>query len=184
MIEEDHLKKLFDRVRPEITLEDAPEGHTHRFVDRLNNEKANTAKQKKLFWKPLSIAASVIVLLGIGILLLKPVAPEEIDLASVSPEMQETQSFFTMTIHQELEKLKSIETADTKKLVDDALKQLVILEKEYSKLKIDLKTSGNNKLVIHGMINNFQKRIEILQDVIAQIDNINKLKLSSNETIL
>jgi len=106
------------------------------------------------------------------------------NLASVSPEMEKTQSFFVTTIHQEVEKLKSLEDEDTKNLVIDALNRLDLLEKDYEKLEEDLMNSGNDKRVINAMINNFQSRIDILERVITTIEEIKTLKANRNETIL
>ena len=91
-----------------------------------------------------------------------------------------TQDFFTSTIALELTKLNNERSPETEALINDALKQLDILEKDYNKLKIDLTESGNDKRVIYAMITNFQNRIEILQNV---MQNIEEVKQYNQETI-
>jgi hypothetical protein len=98
--------------------------------------------------------------------------------------MQQTQSFFTSAINQELETIQSLQTPETKRLVDDAITQLTILETEYQSLKIDLKKSGQDKRVIYAMITNFQSRIDLLKEVASQIDELKNLKYNSNENLL
>jgi septum formation inhibitor-activating ATPase MinD len=68
--------------------------------------------------------------------------------------------------------------------VDDALKQVAILENKYVGLKKDLVQSGNDKRVIYAMISNFQNRINLLQQVIKKIEEIKNLKINRDETIL
>lgn len=180
----DAMKDMFARLKDELETQEPTAGHKNRFADRLQQRAASKEKKQSWFsWRPLSIAASVIILLGIGLTFLQT-APQDADLASVSPEMEQTQSFFTGAINQELAALQDLETPETKKMVDDALEQLTILETEYKSLKIDLKQSGQDKRVIYAMIVNFQSRIDLLKEVAAQIDELKNLKNNSNENLL
>lgn len=180
----DAMKDMFTRLKDELETQEPATGHKNRFADRLQQRIAAQEKKTSWFsWRPLSIAASVIVLLGFGLFFIEA-EPQEADLASVSAEMQQTQSFFTGAINQELEALQSLETPETKKMVDDAIKQLTILETEYKSLKIDLKKSGQDKRVIYAMIANFQSRIDLLKEVALQIDELKNFKIERNENIL
>ena len=105
------------------------------------------------------------------------------DLASISPEMKETQTFFTNAIALEIDKLQQETSPEFKQLVDDALEQINKLETEYEKLKLDLTSSGEDKRVIYAMITNFQNRIDLLENVLEQIEEIKQLKNSNNENI-
>lgn len=182
MKQKDSIERLFERHQGNFDLENPPSGHQGRFMEKLETFNSNKS-QKRNWWKPLSIAASIAVLITVGFLGYNP-EPTSADLAKVSPEMEKTQSFFVTTIHQEIEKLKSLEDSDTQKLVDDALTRLETLEKDYEKLKIDLVNSGNDKRVIAAMIANFQSRIDILEQVITTIEEIKTLKANRNETII
>ena len=94
---------------------------------------------------------------------------------------EETQNFFTLTISEELLKLNEERSPETEKLINDAMKQMEILEKEYESLKIDLTESGDDKRVIYAMISNFQNRIELLQNVLEKIEEVKQLKQNENE---
>ncbi|MGB1308359.1 MAG: hypothetical protein ACPG6B_05580, partial [Oceanihabitans sp.] len=98
------------------------------------------------------------------------------DLASISPEMAETQNFFTTTIASELTKLEKETNPEAKILIQDAMLQIIRLEKQYTNLKEDLLESGDDKRVIYAIISNFQNRIDILQNTLKQIENIKQLK--------
>jgi len=102
-------------------------------------------------------------------------------LASVSTEMSQTQTFFTTAISDELLKLKNARTPETETLINDAMKQMAILEKDYESLKIDLTKSGDDKRVIYAMILNFQTRIEVLKNVMETIEQVNQLKQKNHE---
>lgn len=181
-MKKDKITELFTSLEGTFDVHETPEGHEKRFLERLNNHKAGT-RSKNNWWKPLSIAASVIIVIGLGFTL-RGASPDQADLASVSPELQQTQTFFTTAINNEIEKLKSFKTPETKALVDDALEQITILEKEYQQLKIDLVESGNDQRVIYAMIANFQSRIDLLEQVVIMIQDIKNLKSDENETTI
>jgi DNA polymerase II small subunit/DNA polymerase delta subunit B len=121
------------------------------------------------------------VIIGIGFTFLNTPSVDAGELASVSPEMEQTQTFFTSTINKELQTLKGFEAPETKALVDDALKQMEVLEAQYEILKVDLVESGNDKRVIYAMISNFQSRIELLEQVITTIEEVKNLNNTKNE---
>ena len=58
------------------------------------------------------------------------------------------------------------------------MKQLERLEKDYESLKKQLIERGDDKRILHAMVTNFQLRIELLESVLIQIDEI---KLFKNE---
>jgi len=182
MKQNDPIEEVFNRLKDDFEIAPTPAGHEKRFMDRLND--LNAAKKKSFnWWKPLSIAASIALLVTIGFTTFGT-TEQSLDLASVSPEMEQAQSFFTSTINQELEKLKTLQNEDTKKLVDDAMERLEKLEKDYDRLKLDLLESGSDKRVIAAMINNFQSRIDILEHVITTIEDFKTLKEDTHETII
>ncbi|GGK32640.1 hypothetical protein GCM10007962_28760 [Yeosuana aromativorans] len=182
-MKKDNIDKLFEELHSEFDFESPNLGHQERFLSKLKNQNGGASKStssQSNFWKLfLSIAASIIICLGI-FTILKP-SNDVKDLASVSPEMSQTQNFFTTAISEELVKLNKAKTPETASLINDAMKQMDILEKEYESLKIDLTESGNDKRVIYAMISNFQTRIDLLKNVMETIENVNQLKQQNNE---
>ncbi len=178
----DNLNTLFKNLKEDFDIETPGLGHQQRFLDKLNNQTEtvvlNTKPQRSI-WRPLiGIAASVALLISLFVGFQQDSNSK--DLASVSPEMATTQDFFTNAITSELEKLNSEETPEFQDLIIDALFQIKILEENYEKLKIDLNESGNDKRVIYAMITNFQNRIDVLQNVVEQIDNLKQQNENSS----
>jgi len=95
--------------------------------------------------------------------------------------MSETQDFFTATIQAELRKINQEKSPVTEKLIEDALNSIESLEKEYENLKISLTDNGNDQRIIYAMINNFQSRIDILNNVLEEIENLKQLNISTDE---
>lgn len=184
MKQNDSIEELFKRLEGSLDLEQTPEGHQRRFMDRLNAQDDAPPKAfNRSRWKWLSVAATIAILLTGGIFFQTSEDQPE-GLASVSAEMEATQSFFVTAISQELQTLKDLEDEDHKALIADTMDRLNTLEAAYDKLKLDLMESGNDKRVIAAMINNFQARIELLQQVNQTIEEINTLKANRNETTI
>ena len=182
MKQKDTIEQLFERLEGTFDIHETPAGHQRRFLEKVQAKKKRPRTLPR-WWGPMSIAATVVLLLGAG-LFFQNNENEPEGLASVSPEMEQTQSFFTTVISEELETLKSFENEDTKILIEDTLKRLEVLETEYDQLMTHLVESGNDKRVISAMITNFQNRIELLQQVIVNIEEIKTLKANRNETII
>ncbi|MGR7814083.1 hypothetical protein [Lacinutrix undariae] len=179
----DNLKELFKNIDDSFDVETPNTHHEARFLNKLKNKDTKVVADKNhkaKIWKPLfAIAASIVLCLGLFITLQQNDSVK--DLASVSPELSVTQNFFTAAIAQELTTLNNERTPKTAILIDDALKQLNTLEKEYETLKIDLTESGDDKRVIHAMISNFQNRIDVLNNVLQNIEEVKNLNTNTNE---
>ena len=185
-MEKDNLEHLFDDLKGEFNIKTPQKNHEQRFLDKLKAEDSvaiETKKQSGFNWKPfLAIAASIVICFGLFTALQQQ--PDDLDLASVSPEMSETQDFFTITIENELKRLNKERSPLTEQIINDALVQIQLLETDYKKLKTDLTESGKNQRVIYAMISNFQTRIDILNTVLEQIEIVKQFKSNSNENIL
>ncbi|PHS64143.1 MAG: hypothetical protein COB12_08385 [Flavobacterium sp.] len=180
----DKIDQLFENLEGSFNTNETPQGHQHRFLDKLNTQ-TETKKEGKLikfaFKKAIAIAAIVAIIVTVGSLFFNPKIITAADLASVSPEMEQTQSFFTSSINRELETLNSFKSPEAKKMVQDALKQMDILESKYELLKTDLVKSGSDQRVIYAMIQNFQNRINLLEQVINKIEEVKNLNTKKNE---
>ena len=179
----DNVNKLFEDLKDNFDIEEPNADHTKRFLNKLNensNRISDSQSKSRNLWRPLlGVAASIllIVTLFVGINQQETVR----DLASVSPEMAKTQTFFTSAISEELKNLDNASNPETKTIIKDALIQIKKLEIEYENLRVDLTKSGDDNRVIYAMIKNFQNRIDILQNTLEHIENIKQLNKLSNE---
>jgi hypothetical protein len=182
-MKKDTIDELFENLKGSFDINAPKRDHELRFLDKLkaNDVESNTSKKSSGFrWKPfLAIAASLVICFSVFMALHNE--SEALDLASVSPELSETQDFFTVTIENELKKLNKERSPFTERIINDALKQIQILETNYQNLKTDLTESGKDQRVIYAMITNFQNRINILNTVLEQIKETKELKFNTNE---
>ena len=163
----DPIEHLFKTYRNQLDTEEPSSDHQTRFIDKLN--KNNTRKNFSI-WKSSAIAASLLLVISLGFLIIT--SKKQTELADVSPEMKQTQFFFNSIIEKELSEISKKNSPKTKKIINDTTAQLKILEDDYSNLENDLLKSNNDKRVIHAMITNFQKRVDLLQETLRQIESI------------
>ena len=174
------IKDIDDLFRnQDFDIAEPASGHQERFLEKLKEQSSHSKKGKlRMLWTPiLAVAASLLLVImltgnftGFGI------TNNQGDLAKVSPEMKETQLFYTTLIKTELAKVNSVKSPETEAMVNDALAQMEKLDMEYEKLKKDLVKSGQDKRVIFAMVSNLQQRIDILNNVLSRIEEIKKLK--------
>ncbi|TVZ55390.1 hypothetical protein OD91_0637 [Lutibacter sp. Hel_I_33_5] len=152
-------------------------GHLDRFQRKLQQQ---NNPQKKTSWKWLSVAASVVLLIGFW-LGNNNQQKDSLDLADVSPKMEEVQTYFVSTLHQELKEVEKFRSLETEEIIEHALERLEDLEDDYNAFTKELKNTENQKEIIYAMINNYQQRLEILEEVLKQIELIKNTKLEYNE---
>ena len=172
----DNLNDIFKKFENKFDIEEPTIGHFNRFEDKLN---ANKSKNKFYFLPYIAVAASIILIFGVW--LGASFSTNGMELATISSEMEDTQNYFITTIEKELEAIEKERNKDTEQLISDALDQLNKLETQYQNLTLELKESNEDKRVIYAMISNFQQRIDVLQDLLIQIENIKQLKKQNNE---
>lgn len=183
------LRDMFNEDNSE-SLAKMRVGHEDRFLEKLEKELPATKKSSSLIWK---VAASVAVLLGLGIYFFnqgstepinnevvntdKPaIEIEKFSLGDLSPDLRKVEDYYVSTINFELSKLEL--TEDNKGLVDGYLEQLSELDEEYRKLNVELNEIGPNDQTINALIKNLQLRLQLLQKLKIKL---NELKSSENE---
>ncbi len=177
-----NFEELFEGL--DFDIEEPHTGHRERFFRKLEQQSDSSKKSKvRKLWTPfIGIAAGFLLALFLaGQFFGDKLQAENADLASISPEMKQTQEFYTGVISKELNSLSEEKSPETEAIINDALKQMEKLEKEYEGLKKDLHESGNDNRVIYAMIQNFQQRIDLLNNVLNKIENIKQLKTTTHE---
>ena len=179
----DKLEQRFIELEGQFDTEEPKLGHFNRFEAKLAQKHTKQPKwnPRSLTW--IAIAASVALLFGVWFGGYS--SKQGLELADVSPQMEETQSFFVSTIRQEIENINLKRTDDNQQIIDDAFLQLNKLEENYKDLTVELDNSNKDKRIIYAMINNFQQRIEVLQSLLQQLDELEQLKtINQNEKII
>lgn len=177
-MEKENLEQLFKGLKESFDTEEPTTGHEQRFLEKLNRPKGLVdIEQKKVnWWKPLSIAASIALLLGVVFGQLNTELSVDERVAEISPEVSNAQFHFASLIEEQVKELESENSPQTQKIIADTMTQLANLKTDYNNLEQELLKGGNSKLILSAMITNFQTRIDLLNDVLLQIETIKNLK--------
>lgn len=173
---EDKLHQFFSEN--EFDFQEPHSGHLERFERKLNQPE----KKHRTSWKWLSVAASIVLIFGFW--LGSSHQKKQLTLADVSPKMEEVQTYFVSTINQELKTLEKNRSLDTESIIENALDELEELEDEYKIFVKDLTKNGKQRKIISAMIKNYQRRLDILENTLKQIEQIKNPNLLNNEIYL
>lgn len=177
----DKLDDLFENLHGQWDIYEPDDNHYDRFLSKQHGKKT-----RKNYWYSLSIAASVLLLVGFFSFFNGNLhrAESSNDLQFASKQTRETDSIFTAMIRYELEKVKQKKSPINQQIVSDALVQMEALDKDYEKIKQELIKNGESKQIIHAMIRNLKTRISFLEDVLAHIENNEKLNNTTHENTI
>jgi len=183
-MKKDTIDELFIKLNDKIDYAEPSSGHQQRFLEKLYefNGVATLSPKKKNSWMLiLSVAASIAILFSIGIFQFNTASSIEDKIAEISPAASKTQFYFANLIEEQINELNSEKSPETEKIINDTMDQLKKLQLNYTKMEQDLLNGGNSKLILSAMITNFQTRIDLLNEVMIQIQNIKSIKKSNDE---
>ncbi|TMM32130.1 hypothetical protein FDT66_01300 [Polaribacter aestuariivivens] len=182
-MQKDIREELKDYKEPNVELS---ANHQNKFEKLLMAELHQQQPKKKSF-KWLSIAASIVLLISLGIkfypkenpkLVEKPA--KDISLGSISPEFETIEKYYKNSINLEISQLEL--TEDNKEIIDGYLSKIRELTKEYKSLTKELSTKGVNDSTIEALISNLQLRLQLLQRLKKQLKELKNLNKTQNET--
>ena len=134
-LEKDKIDELFESLHGAFDTEEPMQGHEERFLDKLDAAQGvvSLRQSKRSWWKPLSIAASVVLLIGLGIGFLAEPPTVEDKVAKISPEASQTHFYFANLIEEQVRELEKQDSPETRKIIEDTMIQLQKLEQNYNK---------------------------------------------------
>jgi hypothetical protein len=175
---------LRDRFKEEKMLRELPANHRSVFENKLKKELHSSSSSSRISLRFLSIAATVLVLFGLGYVLTfeKPMddrsIPQsaEVSLEDYSPELKKIENYYLTAINFELASLEV--TEENKALLDDYLRRMNGLTKEYQLLSKQLRMDKIDEELINNLIDNLQMRLQLMVEL---KNELKKIKTANNE---
>ncbi len=178
------LKKRFSGSNMEEM--ELPKGHRERFLSKLDKDRS---KGRSHLWKvaaglAIVIASSAIYWSAKNSVLqtaeVKEQEEEQLESEYAIP-IEDAAVYYKQTLEAQFAKLNEFyKDEDSKQLIEETKLLIAELQKEYEKLEKDLERTGDERIVI-AMIGNYQKRIELLEELVLKLNYIKQLKLEQNE---
>jgi hypothetical protein len=160
--------------------------HRNSFQDRLQKEVNRQPKKKNYKWLQVAASVVLVVSLAVGYFGMETDQTEEIkptkgiSLGNLSPEFKSIEDYYTNSINYEISNLDVNE--DNKEILDSYLAKISELTTEYKSLTTELNTKGVNDEIINALINNLQLRLQLLQRLKKQLNDLKQLNSTQNET--
>lgn len=179
------LDKIIQENRHDFDINEPKEGHFDRFEQKLKE----LNKKKKTFTigyllKAAAVAV-LVVLSGLWVYEnLESRTPRGIALSEISPEYGEVEMYYTHLVSQKYNEINNCESLDSTQKVM-MLHELTEMDSIYDNLKQDLTTNPNDQRVINAMIQHYQLKVEVMNQILTQLQraqNINKQKSDNYES--
>ena len=142
----------------------------------LGEQQFNKAAQRQpKSWWWIGIAASLLVILGIGYMYNQKVQPGNA-LAQVNPQQAKKQVRFSSMIAQKTDSLE-VYAAENPELYQKFASDLERIQADYDLLKKDLVKSPNQEFVIRAMEKNLELQLQVVSQqlqIINQVRQVNK----------
>lgn len=169
-------------------------GHEARFLDKLDQA---LPQKKQSNWTFLNIAASIVIILGLGfggytffkqdanpitVVDTEQPKPETntttktMTLGDISPDLKKVEDYYVANINLELSKLKL--TPENKELFDGYVLRLEELNAEYKSLSTELTDNGPDEHTVNALIQNLKFRLNLMYRLKEQLNQLNNMKAS------
>ncbi|WGD34071.1 hypothetical protein [Olleya sp. YS] len=172
-----------------VSHQQMSQGHEARFLEKLDQA---LPQKKQSRWTFLNIAASVLLVIGLGFgsytLFKKDIEPIKVvdndqpntektmTLGDISPDLKKVEDYYVANINLELSKLKL--TPDNKELFDGYVLRLEELNAEYKSLSKELTDNGPDEHTVNALIQNLKFRLNLMYRLKEQLNQLNNIEAS------
>lgn len=136
---------------------------------QLDNDKGRVVP----LWKSrkLRVAASIILLMGLSLtaFLMMGNPASNVDGGYANEELLDIDMYYKNLVHQQVQLVKN-HPALAVKDKDEFLSFMEELDHEYEQLRLELANNLDNERVLEAIVNNYKKRIELIENLLKQIN--------------
>ncbi|MCX6256775.1 MAG: hypothetical protein NTW49_02580 [Bacteroidia bacterium] len=180
-------KKIDDLLRENTAVfddDEPPEGHIKRFEDKLKARQAGHLRKFNAFYF-LKIAAIVILVVISSLWVIEKTSTRQekagIALKDVSTDYAEVEVYYTSEINEKLTELGNVKSGGEMIRNDLMKKEFSEMDSLYRSLEVELKSKPGNERIIDAMISYYRTKLEILNKILLQLNNVKQLNNQGNE---
>lgn len=191
MKEKDYIEELITKNLEGLNDSEPSEGHFERFEEKLAKQHEKRSFSWKVVWKVAAAAIFVFLAVNQGIIWFSSDSEntvassgrQEMSLASVSPEYEEVEFYYTNAINDGLGQWEKM--AEAGLISEQELEmmdvELAEFENVYDRLQQDLAASPNDERVINAMLEYYQKKLSLITMIVNKLEEV-KQKNENHET--
>ncbi|WP_347924723.1 hypothetical protein [Pontimicrobium sp. SW4] len=176
---EQDIRKLFET---EVDIDKKlPASHRDEFQRKLKASKPER-KQKNDIQSVFKYAAAILIFVTLGYVSFNTLTEESIIKESaLELQLKEVEKEYLENIEKEWQNFKAL--TNDEKLVERYEKELNELNADYQIISTQFKTDSRNILIVENLVNNLQRRLQLLKDIQAHIKLINQESEQYENTI-
>jgi len=170
------LKKYIRKNRDSFDEKEPLEGHFDRFRQKIESRKP--VRKVNLFMVGAAAAIAGLILTGTLSLIynsssLSSYNKNELSLSSISPELKEVESYYQGQINDRYIQINTLKEKSSPEVKAEINKTFNDMDLGYYLLKKDLSQSPKQERIVSAMIEQYQTRIEMLDQILRTLQNIN-----------
>ncbi len=173
------LEKIINENRSVFDSSEPDEGHFERFEQKLNQRHKGKSQTFTLgYMLKAAVVALLVVLSGLWVYdktFSPPAIKDGIALREISPEYNEVEMYYTRLVNQkynEINEFSFIDTAQKEMLMHE----LNEMDSIYENLKKDLRLNPNDDRVINAMIQHYQLKVEVMNQILGQLQQVKSIE--------
>lgn len=194
MKEKDYIEELIANNLDALNDNDPFEGHFERFEAKLKAKNRTRKISLNLVVKVAAVVVFAFLATNQAFIYFSPDSQglilnanksKAVTLASVSPEYQEVEFYYTSSINTGLEQWNALSaegmiSEDEEAMMQDELKEF---ERLYKNLQNDLAANPNDERVINAMLEFYQTKLSLINMIVNKLEEVKQQKNNHNESI-
>lgn len=173
-----NLEKIIINNRNSFDSLEPSEKHFQKFENKLNNyHKKNNNFSFIYILKAASVA--VLIILS-SVFIFDNLQHNEKTLSNISLEYRNVENYYTTLVNNKIDKINQLNHYETKKQKELFKKDFINSDSLYINMQKEMKTNSNDARVINAVINNYQMKIDILNNILKHLNNQTKTKTNEN----
>ena len=180
----ENIDKIIRNNRELFDTTDPNEGHFNRFAAKLKQQKR---KNHSLTYTFLLKAASIAILVTLSFLwtydnLIKPSSENSgITLSEVSDEYREVEVYYKQQVNLRYGQIRNMDIFSDSIQKSTLLKELSDMDSIYTNLQDELESNPKDKRIINAMIEHYQLKVDVMNQILLQLEQIKNENLTKNE---
>lgn len=201
----DELKSFIEQNRDLFDVDEPSFGHFERFQQKLEMEHKHSRKLITNY--VLKIAAMVAISITVGAVVVdcwvdnsarlieSKVADVDANAArdfvqrtsqyvksKTNPEYEQTENYYVSLVDNRLDQIRASENMDDEHK-KELLKELSEMDELFVNLQKELKADPDNPVLIDALVNHYQIKINVMNQIITNLNNIKQLNEQQNEKV-
>lgn len=178
-----NLEHIIQENRSAFDLHEPSEGHFERFEQKLNRQHKRNQRFTVSFVLKAAAVALLVTLSGLWVY--EQVIPQKvmnngIALHQISPEYNEVEMYYSTLVNQKFNEINSLKFSDDKQKVI-LLNELNQMDSIYENLKKDLKINPTDERVINAMIQHYQLKVEVMNQILNQLHQVKTINQQKSD---